>query len=214
MTAQLEPDGTEPGSAEAGSRVQRFGPRSAATRQAILDAAGARFARDGYDRATIRGIAADAGIDPSMVIRYFGTKAELFRATSQRSIVRHRPRGVPLAELPDAYVASMLAVWETSDSRPQEQLLRTAVTHPEVAASAQALLDEEIFPAIIEALGDSPETRARAAMVAAHTMGVIFSRYLLKLEPLASMPVAELSEALRVAFETQLTRPIPSTPDA
>ena len=54
--------------------------RSDATRTAILDAARERFAADGYDRATIRAIARDANIDPSMVMRYYGNKEGLFAA--------------------------------------------------------------------------------------------------------------------------------------
>ena len=57
--------------------------RGERTRQAILDAAGARFASDGYDKATLRAIAADAGADPAMIIRYFGSKAGLFAAAVQ-----------------------------------------------------------------------------------------------------------------------------------
>src|SRR5918992_1301080 len=54
-----------------------FTDRSLPAREAILGAARARFAADGYDRATVRAIAADAGIDPSMVMRYFGSKRQL-----------------------------------------------------------------------------------------------------------------------------------------
>ena len=58
------------------------GPRSAGTRRAILEAARSAFAAHGYDQATIRSVAATAGVDPSMVMRYFGSKAGLFTAAS------------------------------------------------------------------------------------------------------------------------------------
>jgi len=58
------------------------GPRSEATRRAILDAARAIFASRGYEQATIRAIASEAGIDASMVMRYFGSKAGLFAAAA------------------------------------------------------------------------------------------------------------------------------------
>src|ERR671917_219946 len=60
-----------------------FTDRSLPAREAILGAARARFAADGYDRATVRAIAADAGIDPSMVMRYFGSKRQLFALTAE-----------------------------------------------------------------------------------------------------------------------------------
>ena len=51
---------------------------AATTRAAMLDAAVCRFARDGYDGASVRDIAADAGVDAALVSRYFGGKEELF----------------------------------------------------------------------------------------------------------------------------------------
>src|SRR3712207_7831244 len=59
-----------------------FTKRSEQSRTAILAAARRRFAADGFERTTIRGIAADAGIDPSMVIRYYGSKDGLFAAAA------------------------------------------------------------------------------------------------------------------------------------
>jgi hypothetical protein len=58
------------------------GPRSVPARRAILAAARARFAAEGYERTTVRAIAADADIDASMVMRYFGSKEDLFAAAA------------------------------------------------------------------------------------------------------------------------------------
>src|SRR5579875_3984404 len=65
-------------SADAGRRGRRPGTNT--TRQAILDAARARFASDGFAATTIRGIAADAGVDASLVMQFFGSQNELFAA--------------------------------------------------------------------------------------------------------------------------------------
>ncbi len=55
----------------------------AITRQSILEAARATFARAGYERATIRAIASAAAVDPALVHHYFGTKEELFVAAHE-----------------------------------------------------------------------------------------------------------------------------------
>ena len=76
--------------------------RSDATRAAILAAARERFAADGYERATIRAIAADAKIDPSMVMRYYGNKEKLFAAAAD---VRARPTGSHRHPTPSGWAA-------------------------------------------------------------------------------------------------------------
>src|SRR3954451_20685863 len=134
-----------------------FTARSQETRAAILAAARRRFADDGYERATIRAIAADAGIDPSMVIRYFGGKADLYAAASAIALA------VPyLGDAGDAAAASVrafLARWEAGENAAEAVLLRTAPTHPDSAARVQAIFDEEIVPALRKALPDDPDVR-------------------------------------------------------
>ena len=63
---------------------------AAATTRELLEAAQLRFARDGFDRTSIRDIAADVGVDQSLVIRYFGSKERLFAAAMQRKERRRR----------------------------------------------------------------------------------------------------------------------------
>ncbi|SNR39058.1 TetR family transcriptional regulator [Actinomadura mexicana] len=179
-----------------------FTERSAASRTAILDAARRRFAEDGYERATIRSIAAEAAIDPSMVIRYFGSKAELYAAASAIDLA------VPdLGDADDAaaaYVESFLARWEAAENTAEAVLLRTAPTHPDAAARVQAVFDQEIVPALEKVLPDDPAVRERAALLLSQTLGIVYGRYLLGLEPLASMDVHEIArmatEAARIAL--------------
>ena len=52
--------------------------KSEATRARIVAAARAVFAREGYERATVRLVAAEANIHASMITRYFGSKENLF----------------------------------------------------------------------------------------------------------------------------------------
>jgi AcrR family transcriptional regulator len=69
--------------APAGKRGPGRRPGESGTRQAILDAARAQFAAHGWDRATIRAIAREAGVDPALVLHFFGSKTFLFAAAMQ-----------------------------------------------------------------------------------------------------------------------------------
>lgn len=182
-----------------------FTERSAQTRAAILAAAQRRFATDGYDRATIRAIAADADIDPSMVIRYFGTKEDLYTAASTIDLAVPE---VGDADVGTAYVRSILDRWEGGENVAEQVLLRTAPTHPDAAARVQAIFDEQVVPALRSALPEDPALEKRAALVLSQTLGVVYCRYLLGIEPLASMDVEELATALAHVVQTQIAEPL------
>jgi AcrR family transcriptional regulator len=183
-----------------------FTERSAQTRAAILAAAQQRFATDGYERATIRAIAADAGIDPSMVIRYFGTKEDLYTAASTIDLAV--PDVGDAEDVGAAYVRSILERWEGGENVAEAVLLRTAPTHPDAAARVQAIFDEQVVPALRSALPDDPALEKRAALLLAQTLGVVYCRYLLGVEPLASMDVQELQTALAHVVQMQITEPL------
>src|SRR5690606_5218162 len=107
-----------------------FTPRSARTRTAILDAARRRFAADGYERATIRAIAADAAIDPSMVMRYYGSKEGLFAAAADVDLKLPDITATPLGHAGATLVRHFVERWEGGLS--DEVLLvlfRAAVTN-------------------------------------------------------------------------------------
>jgi AcrR family transcriptional regulator len=195
--------------------TRRFTERSADTRAAILDAARTRFAADGYEKATIRAIAAEAGIDASMVMRYYGDKAGLFRAAAFAD-VDLTGLGAPgsSGELPDvrelaARVARVLLQnWDSGENQVQRLLVRTAFTHPEAVAQLQRFLDERLEPPFLALLGDDPDAELRVALVFSHTLGVLSARYLLGLEPISSADPELIEASLRDAIEVVLTRPM------
>src|SRR5512146_1074743 len=90
--------------------------RSDATRAAILAAARERFAADGYERATIRAIAKDAAIDPSMVMRYFGNKEGLFAAASEFDLRLPDVAVIPVRHVGATLVEHFLDRWEGDDT--------------------------------------------------------------------------------------------------
>src|SRR5213592_3788115 len=102
--------------------------RSDATRAAILDAARERFAKDGYERATIRAIAADAGIDPAMVMRYYGSKEKLFAAAAEFDLRLPDLAAVPRGTVGSVLVGHFLDRWESDDSL--QALLRAIALPP------------------------------------------------------------------------------------
>src|SRR6266705_3863507 len=101
------------------------GRRSDTTKAAILAAARQHFAASGYERATIRAIAADAGIDPAMVMRYFGNKEKLFAAAAEFDLRLPDLTAVPRASLGSVLVGFFLERWESDDLL--QALLRAAV---------------------------------------------------------------------------------------
>src|SRR3984957_19718851 len=104
------------------------GPRSEVPRRAILDAARAIFAGRGYEQATIRAIAAEAGIDASMVMRYFGSKAGLFAAAASVNLGPPDLRSVPARRRGEMLVRHFVEGWESAPSADTLMLLlRTAV---------------------------------------------------------------------------------------
>jgi AcrR family transcriptional regulator len=185
-----------------------FTERSADTRAAILAAAQRRFAADGYERATIRAIAADALIDPSMVIRYFGSKADLYTAATVIDLAV--PQLGPVPEVGAGYARALLDRWEEGLNGAEAVLLRTAPTHPDAATRVQEIFDQQILPALRTAFPDDPDIEQRAALVLSHTLGVVYCRYLLGLEPLTSMSTDTLAAALGDAIQDHLTRPLSS----
>ena len=160
------------------------------TKQAILLAARERFAADGYDRATIRAIAADAHIDPAMVIRYFGTKEKLFAATAEFEL--HLPA---LDEVPRDRMGARLAEqfvqrWEGDESLLA--LLRTAVTHEAAADRIRNIFATQVCGVVAELVDDPAEADVRAGLISSQILGLALCRYALKLPPLAALSAAEV----------------------
>lgn len=175
------------------------------SRAAILAAARLSFGADGYDRTTIRSVAAGAGVDPALVMHYFGNKDGLFTAAAQLDLELPDLTSVPPDRVADVLLPLFLAAW--APGGPFLGLLRAAASAP---AAADALLDvfaRQVTPALAAAALD--HAPARAALVGAQLLGVAVSRYILKTPPLVSMGDEELTRWLRPVIESYLTRPYP-----
>ncbi|MFF6778635.1 TetR family transcriptional regulator [Streptomyces sp. NPDC012637] len=159
--------------------------RSDATRAAILDAARERFAADGYERATIRSIARDAGIDPSMVMRYYGNKEGLFAAASTIELELPELGSLPARHAGAALVTHFLDRWERDDVLTG--LLRVGVTNEAGAERMQRLFAEQIGPVVAGVCPDPADAPRRAGLVASQILGMALARYVLRLGPLVEM---------------------------
>ncbi|MFL6113060.1 MAG: TetR/AcrR family transcriptional regulator, partial [Catenulispora sp.] len=144
--------------------------RSDATRAAILTAARERFAADGYQKATIRAIARDAKIDPSMVMRYYGNKADLFTAAVS---IDPGLLGLPVEpreELGRTMVRHFITLWE--DNGELTALMRVGATDQAVADRMQSVLRDQLIP-LARRVGPDPEQApTRAALVASTVLGL------------------------------------------
>ncbi len=162
------------------------------TRARILDAAARLFAEAGYERATIRAIAAAAGVDAGLVMHYFGSKESLFRA------VMHSAPGAPTGGTPQEATEELLArVAASLTTEPVQSLavLRSMLTYPEAARAASE--ESAAYRARLAATIPGPGAELRAAMVTATVLGVIISRHMLKLEELAEATPEQVIELLR-----------------
>jgi len=180
-----------------------FTERSAAARRAILAAARDSFATVGYERSTIRSIAAAAGVHSSMVIRYFGSKSELFVAT----VADELPTPVvgDVTEFGARFAEAFVGYWEGSDCTSASSLLRVAPTHPDAAAQLQHIVDRMIAGPVRAALPDDPAVDRRIASLVAVLVGHIYARYILRLEPIASLPVDALVAGLADTVQYQVS---------
>ncbi|MGW0501734.1 TetR/AcrR family transcriptional regulator [Micromonospora sp. NPDC003241] len=183
-------------------------PRNAdATRAAILRAARERFAADGYDRATIRAIAADARIDPSMVMRYYGSKEGLFAAAAEFDLRLPDLSGTPADRLGETLVAYFFTRWEGDTTLPA--LLRTASTNPSGAERVRDIFATQLGTAVARVVADPTEAPHRAGLVASQLLGVALTRYVLHLPPMVDLSPPALVAWLAPTIQRYLRDPTP-----
>ena len=197
------------------SPAPRRGRRPGApdTRAAILDAARELFAAQGFAGTSVRAVAAGAGVDAALVHHYFGTKDDLFVAAlelpvdpRERLAGGDRPgagrrRGADAAGLPlglgrPGAAAAAARRWPAgSSTRPASGCCATASCRRCCIRSASALGI------------DRPDVRM--PLVASQMIGLILTRYVLEVEPLASMPADDLVAIYAPTIQRYLTGPLP-----
>lgn len=165
-----------------------MGAKADQTKAVILAAARERFAESGYEAATIRAIAADANIDPSMVMRYFGNKEQLFAAAAEFDLRFPDLSDLPPSELGASMVSHFLARWEDDDALVV--LLRSATTNADAAQRMTDIFAGQLLPAISKLVPD--DAPRRAGLIATQVLGMALCRFVLRIPPVAAMSRVEL----------------------
>jgi AcrR family transcriptional regulator len=187
-------------------------PGDSGTRQAILGAAKEAFGSQGYSATSVRAVARTAGVDPSLVLHFFGSKDGLFEAALELPVDLSEVVAQLLAGAADTLgerlVRTFLAVWDgTPGQGPMLAMLRSAVSHEDSAAMLRQLLLRVILLPVTRgaggAHGDQPELRA--ALVASQVVGLAVSRYVLRFEPVASADADTLAKLLGPTLQRYLT---------
>jgi AcrR family transcriptional regulator len=165
-------------------------PGETGTRDRIAEAARRLFAERGFDRTSVRGVAAAAGVDPALVHHYFGTKQRLFLEAVDFPI--DAVRSIESLSVDDVdgvgerLVRFALRLWDDPVVLPRLLgVLRSAVTDPEAARMLGVLFTRQGPIQLVQAIGsDRPDLRAE--LVGTQLVGLAVARHILRVEPLAS----------------------------
>jgi AcrR family transcriptional regulator len=171
-------------------------PGVSTSRARILEIARRRFAEAGYDATSMRAIAAEAGVDPSVVVHFFGSKDGLFRAAVGWPF---DPAGLPAeveasggGDIGLGLARTFLGHWDHPDRGPALlAMLRSAMSHPTSALLLREFLGRQLFANVPSGLR-GPDAGLRVNLAASQLIGVAVLRYGLRVEPIASQHIDEL----------------------
>lgn len=174
------------------TEARRTTPKSLRTREAITTAARELFTVNGFERTTVRDIGARAGIDPSMIIRYFGSKEALFAHVAEPDLHLLDLRDVNSDKIGEAIVRHFLKQWDGDQAgRGMPVLLRSAASNEDAAERLRNIFREQVFPVIASA-GPADTAIVRAGLVASQLIGLAMTRYVLRLPPVVTMSDDEI----------------------
>ncbi len=179
------------------------------TREAIERAARTQFAAKGFDGATVRAIAAEAGVDPALIAHFFGSKRGLFvavlRPPEDPSTIAAAIEG-PVDSLGERLAAVIARTLGDPDlSERLEALVRTAASEPEAARVLRDTIGTHLMTPVAEQI-DADDPALRANLVGATMAGLVLARRILAIEPLASADLDRVAELVAAGLQAYLTR--------
>jgi AcrR family transcriptional regulator len=188
-------------------------PGTSGTREAIAAAARHCFGDVGYDHAGIRDVAERAGVDPALVMHYFGSKQKLFVSVMA---LPFEPEDVLPAlvsggdgDVGERFARFIVDVLERPEQRMvMVGMVRAAAAEPDIADLVRELVSARIVGGIAAGL-EAPDAAARASLVAAQIIGLIMARYVIRIDPIAALAPDTLVAALAPVMERYLTGPLP-----
>lgn len=182
-------------------------------RERILASARELFSRNGIDKTSIRAIAADAGVDAALVHHYFGTKTQLFAAAIHIPIdpmtVIGRLKEVPVEQIGHTLPSILLPLWDSEVGKAFVATLRSILAGNDVSlvrSFLQEIIIGEIGPRVDNPPGSS---RVRIQFVASQLVGVAMARYILELDPFATLPADQIAETIAPTLQRYLTGDLP-----
>lgn len=189
-------------------------PGSSDSRERILVSARELFARNGFDKTSIRAIAADAGVDGALVHHYYGTKQQLFAAAIAIPIDPMQVLG-PLRETPVEQIGTvlpsiLLPLWDSELGKGFIATLRSLLAGADVSL-VRSFLQEIISVEVGGRVDDPPGSGAiRVQFVASQLVGVVMVRYILELQPFAELAPEVIAETIAPNLQRYLTGDLPA----
>jgi AcrR family transcriptional regulator len=199
--------------AKAGRRRPGRPAGSSDTRERILASARELFARNGIRNTSIRAVATGAGVDSALVHHYFGTKEKLFAAAVHIPIdpmdIIGPLREIPLEELGATIPSMLLPLWDSEVGTAFIATLRSILAGTEVNLFRTFI--EDVIGVEVGARVDDPPGSGivRVQFVASQLVGVLLARYILELEPFASLPADRVARTIAPNLQRYLTGDLP-----
>jgi AcrR family transcriptional regulator len=183
------------------------------TRDRILTSARELFASKGIRNTSIRAVAAAAGVDSALVHHYFGTKEKLFAAAVHIPIdpmdIIGPLREVPVEEIGYRLPSMLLPLWDSDLGTGFIATLRSVLAGSEVNLFRTFIQD--VIAVEVGARVDNPPGSGtiRIQFVASQLVGVVMARYILQLEPFASLPPEQIAQTIAPNLQRYLTGDLP-----
>ena len=185
-------------------------PGTGGTKERILAAARSDFGRAGYEGATIRGIAAQAKVDPALVLHYFDSKDGVFRAAIQFPLdpAEFIPKLLEpgLEELGARLTRFFVEAWDSPAGSPLIALIRSVVANQDAAALMRDFVSRQVLGRVARAL-DLDQPQLRASLAASQLVGLAMLRHIIRLEPIASAGTDELVAWVGPTLQRYFTDP-------
>jgi AcrR family transcriptional regulator len=182
------------------------------SREAVLQAAKRHFATLGYEKTTLRAIARDARVDPSMVLYLFGSKADLFRESLRLimdpddliAALTGGPGDDP--DIGTRMVRMYLRIWEAPDTGPtMVAMLQSATSNSDAHEAFRGFMQNYVLTAVSEVLGGAEQDRLRAMLAGSQLVGMAVLRYVMKVAPLATLSGDEVVRLIAPTVTRYLT---------
>ena len=183
-------------------------PGETRTRDAILDAARTQFAARGFDRTSLRSVAAEAGVDQALIVYFFRSKIGLFIEAVELPI---DPRAAipavvegPREELGERVARFVIGVLQNDQARATVlAIVRAATSEPEAARMVRERLMQELWGPLARALGVN-DAELRVSLVGSQVIGLVLARYVVGVEPLASQPPDSVASMIAPTLQRYL----------